>query len=95
MLIRSIAHKGLRRLVEADDVRGLDAKMAPKLRRMLSFLQDAPDVAALGSAPFWRSHLLTGDRQGVWSLTVTRNYRLTFRLDEDGALVQLDLEDYH
>jgi proteic killer suppression protein len=28
-------------------------------------------------------------------MTVTRNWRLTFRLNEDGALIDLDLEDYH
>ena len=95
MLIRSIAHKGLKRLVEADDGRGLDAKSLPKLRRMLSFLQDAQDTAALETLPLWRAHVLTGDRRGAWSLNVTRNHRLTFRLDEDGALIDLDLEDYH
>ena len=95
MLIRSIAHKGLKRLVEADEGRGLDAKATPKLRRMLSFLQDAVDVGALESMPLWRVHPLTGDRRGAWSMSVTRNYRLTFRLDEDGAVVDLDLEDYH
>ncbi|MBE7219219.1 MAG: type II toxin-antitoxin system RelE/ParE family toxin [Caulobacteraceae bacterium] len=95
MLIRSISHKGLRRLVEEDDRRGLDAQIAPKLRRMLSFLEDATDVKALESVPVWRAHQLTGDLRGVWSLSVTRNWRLTFRLDEDGAVIDLDLEDYH
>ena len=95
MLISGIAHKGLRRLVEDDDGRGLDARITPKVRRMLSFLEDAPDMKAMETMPLWGVHLLTGDRRGTWSMSVTRNYRLTFTLADDGAIVELDLEDYH
>jgi RelE-like toxin of type II toxin-antitoxin system HigB len=39
---------------------------------------------------------LTGDRQGTWSLTVTRNWRLTCRIDRtEGEILDLDYEDYH
>ena len=44
----------------------------------------------------WNAHRLSGDRKGVWSLTVTRNWRLTFRIDRvGGEIVDLDYEDYH
>lgn len=88
-------HKGLRRLIEDDDGRGLDAQALPKLKRMLTTLAGVGDVDQLAAFPLWRVHKLTGDRRGVWSLAVTANYRLTFRLDEDGAIVDLDFEDYH
>jgi proteic killer suppression protein len=39
--------------------------------------------------------MLTGDRAGTWSMSVTKNWRLPFRLNEHGALVDMDLEDYH
>lgn len=29
----------------------------------------------------WKAHILSGDRKGTWSLSVTRNRRLTFRVD--------------
>ena len=67
----------------------------PKLRRMLSALADVEDVEQLAAFPLWRVHELTGDRRGTWSLSVSRNDRLTFRIDEDGAIADLDLEDYH
>jgi toxin HigB-1 len=96
MLIGKPIHKGLRRFVEDDDPAGLPAAAVEKLRRMLSFLQDMAGEDELRSVPGWRAHRLTGDRKGVWSLTVTRNWRLTFRIDRtDGAVVDLDLEDYH
>jgi toxin HigB-1 len=96
MLIGKPIHKDLRRFVEDDDPAGLPAAAVEKLRRMLSFLQDMAGEDELRSVPGWRAHRLTGDRKGVWSLTVTRNWRLTFRIDRtDGAVVDLDLEDYH
>ena len=53
-------------------------------------------AAELHSIPSWKPHRLTGHRKGVWSLAVTRNRRITFRIDEaDGAIVDLDFEDYH
>jgi hypothetical protein len=38
--------------------------------------------------------LACADRKGVWSLNVTRNWRLTFRI-EDGGILDVDYEDYH
>jgi toxin HigB-1 len=49
----------------------------------------------LHAPPNWGAHELTGDRAGTWSLTVTRNWRMTFRITEDGAVADVDLEDYH
>ena len=67
-----------------------------KVRNILSFLQAMTDADELRTIPSWRAHQLTGDRKGTWSLTVTKNWRLTFRIDEtDGEIVDLDYEDYH
>jgi proteic killer suppression protein len=44
----------------------------------------------------WQVHTLTGDRKGVWSLGVTRNRRLTFRIDSvEREICDVNLEDYH
>ena len=46
--------------------------------------------------PTWNAHRLTGDRKGVWSLVLTRNWRLTYRIDRtEGEIVDLDYEDYN
>jgi proteic killer suppression protein len=42
----------------------------------------------------WKAHQLTGDRKGVWSLHVTRNWRLTFEVKGD-EIVDVNYEDYH
>lgn len=96
MEIRSVRHKGLKRFIENDDASGLPAAFVEKIRNILSFLQDMEDADEVKTIPSWRAHLLTGDRRGTWSLTVTRNWRVTFRIDEaEKAIVELDYEDYH
>jgi toxin HigB-1 len=86
----------LRRFIERDDPSGLPAAHTEKIRNILSFLQDMADVAELDDVPNWRAHRLRGDRKGRWSLSVTRNWRITFQIDDDvDEIVDLDFEDYH
>jgi proteic killer suppression protein len=94
--IGSFSHKGLERLFRRADGRRLPPQSIDKLCKMLGFLQAMHDVGELRWLPTWRAHMLSGARAGVWSLTVTRNWRLTFRVDPvDRAIVDLDFEDYH
>jgi proteic killer suppression protein len=93
--IETIRHKALRRFVETGKPKGLDAKVADRLRKMIAYLAAIESVKELHAPPNWGAHELTGDRAGTWSLTVTKNWRMTFRVNEDGAIADLDLEDYH
>jgi toxin HigB-1 len=96
MIIRSVKHKGLRRLLEAGDASGLQPQTVDKLRKMLGFLQDMEREDELRAVPTWKAHQLTGDRKGVWSLFVTKNWRLTFAIDRtEIEIIDLDYEDYH
>ncbi|WP_288425894.1 type II toxin-antitoxin system RelE/ParE family toxin [uncultured Agrobacterium sp.] len=89
-------HKGLRRLIEHDDASGLQAMVVPKLIRIVSFLQDMEREDELRTVPSWKAHQLTGDRKGTWSLSVTKNWRMTFRIDQtEIEIIDLDYEDYH
>jgi proteic killer suppression protein len=47
---------------------------------MPNLLQDVRDPEDLRAFPLWRAHQLAGGRKGLWSLHVTRNWRLTFRI---------------
>ncbi|MGP0061640.1 MAG: type II toxin-antitoxin system RelE/ParE family toxin [Beijerinckiaceae bacterium] len=96
MKIRNVIHKGLRRFIEDDDASGLPAAVIPKLRKIVSFLQDMEGELELRSVPSWKAHQLTGDRKGTWSLFLTKNWRLTFRIDQTAIeIFDLDYEDYH
>ena len=94
MQIVSIRHKGLARLWTRDDARGLPPDQVKRLRLALATLSAAADIHMLQSVPGWRTHELKGARKGTWSMSVTGNWRMTFRVE--GELVHdVDLEDYH
>jgi proteic killer suppression protein len=62
---------------------------------MLAFLEAMQEADELRALTFWKVHTLTGDRKGTWSLSVTGNRRLTFTIDDDREICDLNLEDYH
>jgi proteic killer suppression protein len=92
--IRNFVHKGLKKLYLEDSAKGLPPDAVSKLRAILTFLQDMEDPETLRAFPLWKAHQLTGDRKGIWSLHVTRNWRLTFRA-EGKEIVDVGFEDYH
>jgi proteic killer suppression protein len=94
--IRNIVHKGLKRFYSEDSTKGVPSDTVDKLRKMLAFLDDMQEPEELRALPSWKVHTLTGDRKGTWSLSVTRNRRLTFRVDTaEHEICDLNLEDYH
>jgi proteic killer suppression protein len=96
MKIRSVRHKGLRRLIEHDDATGFSAAAVDKVRKIVAFLQDMEREDELRTIPGWKAHQLSADRKGTWSLFVTRNWRITFRIDRaEIEIIDLDYEDYH
>ncbi len=94
MLIRSIKHKGLKRFVENNDARGIRPDMIERARNILAVLISAENMEGVKGPPSWRIHQLSGDWRGTWSISVTRNWRITFEA-ENNEIVHLDLEDYH
>jgi toxin HigB-1 len=92
-MIRSIRHKGLKRLYEDDNARGVAPEHVGKLRDMLSRL-DAASTPADMDLPGFRLHALKGDFEGFWAVTVRANWRLIFRFAESDAL-DVDYVDYH
>jgi toxin HigB-1 len=42
----------------------------------------------------YRLHPLKGDRKGIWSISVSGNWRITFQFD-DGNVYVVNYEDYH
>ena len=96
MKIPNFVHKGLQQLYLQNRTKGLPPDTLDKLRKMLAYLDDMEDPEELRSLPTWKVHTLTGDRRGIWSLHLTRNRRLTFRIDTAaGEICDVNLEDYH
>ena len=69
---------------------------ADKLRKMLAFLDDMDHPDELRALTGWKAHKLTGNRKATWSLSVTGNWRLTFKVDAlEQEIHDVNLEDYH
>ena len=95
MQIESIRSKALRRFAEAGSTKGLPSGSVDRLRKMLAYIDSIGIAEELRVPPNYGAHELTGDRKGEWSLTVTKNWRMTFRVNDAGAIEDMDLEDYH
>jgi proteic killer suppression protein len=92
-MIRSIRHKGLKRLYEDDDARGVIAEHTVKLRDILVRLDAASSVDDM-DLPGFRLHPLKGEMKGFWAVTVRANWRVVFRFAGDDVL-DVDYIDYH
>ncbi len=93
-MIVSIAHKGLKLLWEKDDPSKLPSEHVDKIRRILEALDTAKTLSPLRGIPGYKLHLLTGDLKGFWSVTVTGNYRIIFRFEDENAYL-VNYIDYH
>jgi toxin HigB-1 len=92
-MIISFKHKGLEKYYLKGTTSGIQPKHAKKLRFQLAALESAQIVDDL-DLPGYRLHPLKGNREGIWSITVSANWRLTFQFS-DGNVHILDYEDYH
>ena len=92
-MIRNIRHKGLEQLHLKGSAKGVNAKYAAKIRRILAAMNAASRPEHL-AAPGFGLHALKGDLKGFWSITVSANWRIIFRFD-DTDVCDVDLLDYH
>jgi proteic killer suppression protein len=93
VVIRSIRHRGLKRLYEEGDSRGVSGQHVEKLRDILARL-DASSVISDMDVPGFRLHALKGEWKGFWAVTVRANWRVVFRFVE-GEAHDVDYLDYH
>jgi len=92
-MIINFRHKGLRLFYETGSTRGIRAEHAEKLSRVLLLLNRAR-IPANVNLPGWRLHILKGNLDGFWSITISGNWRVIFRFaGNDVDLV--DYLDYH
>lgn len=92
-MIQRIRHKGLRRLHATGSAEGIRPADARRLRLILTVLNAAKNIRDV-DLPGLRLHPLRGDLKGSWSVSVSGNWRVVFRL-EDSDVFDVDLVDYH
>lgn len=92
-MIKTFAHKGLELFFYTGNTKGIQAKHARRLGMILDMLDNAEepyDMNFHGS----RLHRLKGDMAGLWSITGSGNWRITYRF-ENGNVYIVDYQDYH
>jgi Plasmid maintenance system killer protein len=92
-MIKSFKHKGLEKYYESGTTRGIQSIHVKRLRMQLAVLDTALTIEDI-DIPGYRLHALKGDRQSIWSISVSGNWRLTFEFN-DGNVHILNYEDYH
>jgi len=93
-MIESILHKGLRLLWEKDDPSKLPTLQIEKIRRILTVLDTIKTLEPVKQIPGYKLHPLKGNLKGFWSITVTGNYRIIFRLEKENVY-DIGYIDYH
>jgi proteic killer suppression protein len=92
-MIISFIHKGLERFYKSGKTSGVQAKHAKRLRLILTNLDQAESPEDM-DLPGLRLHELKGSRKGIWSVSVSGNWRITFRFTGKNAEI-VNYEDYH
>ena len=96
MIVRSVRHRGLRRLIKENNPRFLRRNLVDWVRKLLTVLILAEHIDGFiaDAPPGWRVHRLSGNRRNEWIVSVSGNRRITFE-EEDSHINGLNLEDYH
>lgn len=92
-MIRSFKHRGLKRLYEDGESRGIRPDLVDTVEEILTVLDSAKSPWDLHLSGY-RLHPLKGDLKGFWSVTVRSNWRIMFGFDGTGAF-DVELIDYH
>ena len=92
-MIRTFRQRGLKRLYERGESRGVPAEFLSRSEDVLAHLDGATRPSDL-DLPGFRLHPLKGDRKGYWSVAISGNWRVGFRM-VDGDALDVDLLDYH
>ncbi|MFA7279660.1 MAG: type II toxin-antitoxin system RelE/ParE family toxin [Sterolibacterium sp.] len=92
-MIKTFKHRGLERFFKKGDHRGIMAKSESRIERLLDRL-DAVVRPEDMNIPGYKFHQLSGDREETYAVSVSGNWRITFRFDGQDA-IDVDLEDYH
>jgi proteic killer suppression protein len=92
-MIKSFKHKGLKKLYETGSLQGVRPEHAKRLRLILARL-DAIQAPQDMGLPGLNLHPLRGDFEEFWAVSVSGNWRVLFRF-EDNSPVDVNYLNYH
>lgn len=92
-MIQSFRSRSLKSLYDGKTAKRVAASHVDRLRDILAMLDHAARPSDM-DLPGFRLHPLKGVRKGHWAVSVSGNWRVTFRF-EDGHAIDVDYVDYH
>ena len=92
-MIASFRHRGLKALYDGRTARRVSPEHVERLRDILGALDRSRGPEGM-NLPGFRLHELKGRLKGHHAVSVSGNWRVTFRFD-DGSAVDVDYVDYH
>ena len=92
-MIKSFKHKGLKLFYETGSAKGIKPAHKQKRRIRLAAIDTATCIDDI-DLPGFRLHPLKGDREGLWAIDVSKNWRVVFKFEDSNAYI-VDYEDYH
>lgn len=94
MAIKNFRHKGLKNLFYDDNKSGLNPNHITKITYALDAIDSShhpKDLKGIYQSKFTEKK---GSGEGVYSIEINGNWRITFQIESDGAVL-LDYIDYH
>ncbi len=91
-MIHKFRYKGLKQLFESGISAGVNAQHVTRLRRILALLETAESLDDM-DLPGLNLHELKGELKGTWSVKVSGNWRVTFKIKQ-GDAIYVYYEDY-
>lgn len=92
-MIKSWRHKGLKLFYATGSTAKINANHADRLHDILQVLDVATQPEHM-RLPGLKLHKLSGDLKGAYSVSVSGNWRLTFKFEGQDAIL-VDYQDYH
>jgi len=92
-MIRSFRHKGIEKFFHTKSRAGIQPHHAKRLALQLGVLDVMLSIEEM-NVPGWQLHPLKGELEGHWAVSVSGNWRLTFRFEAHDVFV-VDYQDYH
>jgi len=92
-MIKKFKHKGLRKLFESGVASGIQPQHATRLRQILALLETTDSIGDM-DLPGLSLHELKGQRKGTYTVKVSENWRVTFKII-NGDILDVNYEDYH
>ena len=92
-MIASFRHRGLKALYEGRTARRVAPEHIDKLQDILTALDHSRGQEGM-NLPGFQLHALKGPLKGHYAVSVSGNWRVTFRF-KDNTAVDVDYLDYH